>query len=66
MSGARLSGSTPLPLSTELPVLASVDWAAAALSVLALAEVFRLKLGMTTVLGGAAALGLALHPSGLS
>jgi len=54
------------PLSMELPVLASVDWAAAVLSLLALVAVFRLKLGMTTVLGGAAALGLALHLSGLS
>ncbi|MDP3342324.1 chromate efflux transporter [Frigidibacter sp.] len=54
------------PLSMELPVLASVDWAAAALSVLALVAVFRLKLGMTTVLGGAAALGLALHLASLA
>ncbi|HBD91945.1 MAG: chromate transporter [Rhodobacteraceae bacterium GWE1_64_9] len=48
-------------LSLELPVLASIDWVAAALSVLALFAVFRLKLGMATVLGGAAVLGLALH-----
>jgi len=54
------------PLSMELPVLASVDWAAAALSVLALVAVFRLKLGMTMVLGGAAALGLGLHLAGLA
>lgn len=53
------------PLSLELPVLASVDWAAAALSALALVAVFRLQLGMATVLAGAAALGLALHLSGL-
>jgi chromate transporter len=53
------------PLSLELPVLASLDWAAAALSVLALVAVFRLKLGMATVLAGAAALGLALHLAGL-
>ncbi|MDP2087699.1 MAG: chromate transporter, partial [Gemmobacter sp.] len=54
------------PLSLELPVLGSVDWIAAALSVLALVAVFRLKLGMATVLGGAAALGLALHLVGLA
>ena len=53
------------PLSLELPVLASVDWVAAALSVLALIAVFRLKLGMAAVLGGAAALGLGLHLAGL-
>jgi chromate transporter len=53
------------PLSLELPVLASVDGAAAALTVLALIAVFRLKLGMTVVLAGAAGLGLALHLVGL-
>ena len=54
------------PLSLELPVLASIDWVAAGLSVLALFAVFRLKLGMTTALGGAAVLGLALHLVGLA
>ncbi|MDP3261691.1 MAG: chromate efflux transporter [Tabrizicola sp.] len=54
------------PLSLELPVLGSIDWVAAALSVLALIAVFRLKLGMATVLGGAAALGLGLHLVGLA
>ena len=54
------------PLSLELPVLASVDWAAAALSALALVAVFRLRLGIAAVLGGAAALGLALHLAGLA
>lgn len=53
------------PLSLELPVIASIDWAAAILSVLALLAVFRLKLGMATVLSGAAALGVALHLAGL-
>jgi chromate transporter len=52
------------PLSMELPVPGSVDWAAAALTVLALAAVFRLKLGMATVLGGAALAGVALHFAG--
>ncbi|MDQ1850502.1 chromate efflux transporter [Gemmobacter fulvus] len=52
------------PLSLELPVMRSIDWIAAALSALALGAVFRLKLGMATVLGGAAVLGLALHLAG--
>ena len=54
------------PLSLELPVLGSIDWAAAALSALALIAVFRLKLGMATVLGGSALLGLALYALGLT
>lgn len=53
------------PLRLDLPVLASVNLWAAGLSVLALLAVFRLKLGMTTVLGGAALAGLALHLAGL-
>ena len=53
------------PLSLELPVLTSIDWAAATLSALALVAVFRLHLGMVTVLGGAAMLGLVLHLVGL-
>ncbi|MDQ1902760.1 chromate efflux transporter [Paracoccus sp. WLY502] len=52
------------PLSVELPVLGSIDWIAAGLSVLALVAVFRLKLGMTTVLAGAAGLGLLLYAVG--
>ncbi|MBP0485164.1 chromate efflux transporter [Sagittula salina] len=54
------------PLSMELPVPGAVDWAAAALTGLALLAVFRLKLGMATVLGGAALLGVALHLAGLA
>jgi chromate transporter len=54
------------PMAPELPVLASVDWAATALSALALVAVFRLKLGMVPVLAGAAGLGLALHLAGLA
>jgi chromate transporter len=53
------------PLSLELPVLGATDWAAAALSALALVAVFRLQLGMAAVLGGAAILGLALHLLGV-
>ena len=53
------------PLSMELPVPGSIDWIAAVLSVLALVAVFRLKLGMTTVLAGAAGLGVCLHAVGV-
>ena len=49
----------------ELPVLGSINWIAALLSVLALIAVFRLKLGMVTVLGGAAAAGVVLYLAGL-
>ena len=49
----------------ELPVPGSIDWIAAVLSVLALVAVFRLKLGMTTVLAGAAGLGVCLHAVGV-
>lgn len=52
------------PLSLDLPVLGSIDWAAAGLSVLAIIAVFQLKLGMATVLGGAAVLGIAIHVAG--
>ena len=54
------------PLSLELPVWGSIDPAAAALSALALYAVFRLKLGMATVLAGSALLGLGLHLAGLA
>ncbi len=52
-------------LRLELPVLTSVDPAAALLSAAALFAVFRLRLGMLTVLGGAAAVGVLLHLAGL-
>jgi len=53
------------PLSMELPVLGSIDWIAAGLSALALVAVFRLRLGMTTVLTGAAVLGIGLYAAGV-
>ncbi len=59
----RIKGGPP---SLELPVLATLDWTVAALSILALVAVFRLKFGMATVLTGVAALGLALHLVGLA
>ncbi|WBU62280.1 chromate efflux transporter [Paracoccus albus] len=54
------------PLSLELPKLASINWAAAALTVLAVVAVFRLKLGMTTVLAASAAAGVLLYLAGLT
>lgn len=54
------------PLSMELPVLSSINWAAAALSALAVFAVFRLKLSMTTVLAAAAAAGVLLYALGLA
>jgi chromate transporter len=53
------------PLSVELPVLATIDWTAAALTALALVAVFRLRLGLAAVLGGAAAIGALLGVFGL-
>ncbi|MDA1090354.1 MAG: chromate efflux transporter [Proteobacteria bacterium] len=47
------------------PDLASLDPASAALSAAAMLAVFRFKIGMITLLGAAAALGLALHGVGM-
>ncbi|MCB1389741.1 MAG: chromate efflux transporter [Rhodobacteraceae bacterium] len=54
------------PLSVNLPVLGSIDGAAAVLSALFLVAVFRLRWGMVPVLGGAAALGIALRLADLA
>lgn len=51
-------------LHVELPVLSSLDPAAATLSVLALIGVFMLRMGMTALLASAACLGLLLHLAG--
>ncbi|MBL4926543.1 chromate efflux transporter [Fuscibacter oryzae] len=53
------------PFRLELPVWSSINWAAAGLSALALLAVFRLRLPMTAVMAGSAALGLLLHLAGL-
>jgi chromate transporter len=63
---AEVMRVTAGPLSLELPVWGSINWVAAGLSALALFAVFQLKLGMVTVLGGAAALGLGLHLLGFA
>ena len=52
------------PVSTSVPVLETLDGWAMALSALAILAVFRLKLGIGLVLGGAALAGLGLHMAG--
>ncbi|MBC9245310.1 chromate efflux transporter [Paracoccus sp. 11-3] len=54
------------PFSMELPVLSSLNWAAAILSALAIFALFRLKLGMTTVLAATAIAGMALYLAGFA
>ena len=54
------------PIRLDLPVVGSIDWAAAALVALALVAVFRLRLGIVTVLAGAAATGIAINLLGLT
>lgn len=54
------------PLSLELPVPGSIDWMAAVLATLALIAVFRLKLGIGPVLGGAALAGMGLYLLGMT
>lgn len=51
-------------LALDLPVMASLDWWAAALSAGALVAVFGLHAGVMTVLAGAAAAGMAMHLAG--
>ncbi len=53
-------------LSMDLPVWSSIDWVAAVLSVLAILAVFRLRLGMATVLAAAAAAGMLLYLMGVA
>jgi chromate transporter len=53
------------PLSFDRPVLASIDIPALVLSIAAATAIFRLKLGMLTVLAGSCAAGLALRLVGV-
>jgi chromate transporter len=52
------------PFRFDMPVLASVDPWALAISVAAIFAMFRLKVGIFTTLGGASAIGVALHLAG--
>ncbi|NPD15136.1 chromate efflux transporter [Xinfangfangia sp. D13-10-4-6] len=54
------------PLSLELPVLGSIDWMAAGLSIVCLGAVFCLNVSMVKVLAGAALAGLAFHLVGMA
>ena len=56
---------TGFGMHVDLPIPETVNPAAAALVVVALLAVFRFKLGILTVLGGSAALGVVLYASGL-
>ncbi len=55
---------TGLGMRLDVPVAATLDPAAAALTVFALIAVFRLRLGIVSVLGGSAAIGVALYGVG--
>jgi chromate transporter len=52
------------PFRFDMPVLASVDPWALAISAIAIVAMFRLKVGIFTTLGGASAIGIALHVTG--
>jgi len=53
------------PIHFDMPVLASVDLWALAISVAAIVAMFRLKIGIFTTLGGASAAGVALYLAGV-
>jgi chromate transporter len=53
------------PLSMEVPVLSSVDWASLVLTLLAILAIFRLKMSVMTVLLGSAVLGMAWTLAGM-
>ncbi len=55
---AEVRSAAAGPLRFELPVLASVNWPALALTALAVIAIFRLKVGPMIVLAGCAAAGL--------
>ncbi|MFC0200118.1 chromate efflux transporter [Paracoccus rhizosphaerae] len=54
------------PLRIELPIMGSVDLAAAALSAVALVAALRLRVGMAPLLAGSGLAGMALHLSGMT
>ncbi|MEO6092716.1 MAG: chromate efflux transporter [Novosphingobium sp.] len=53
------------PVHFDMPVLASIDPWAMAISVAAIIAMFRLRVGIFTTLGGASAAGVALHLVGV-
>lgn len=58
-------GYSGFGLSVDLPVLASINWVAVALFVLAALALFRFKLGTATVIGLSAAAGCGLYLLGI-
>jgi chromate transporter len=52
------------PFHFDMPVFASVDPWALAIAAAAILAMFRLKIGIFTTLGGASAIGVALHLAG--
>ncbi len=52
-------------LSFDMPVPSSIDWAALVLAVAAATAIFRLNMGMLTVLGGSCAAGVLLRLAGI-
>ncbi len=52
-------------LSFDMPVASSLDWAALLLAVAAATAIFRLNMGMLSVLGGCCAIGVLLRLAGL-
>jgi chromate transporter len=53
------------PLHFDMPMLASVDLLALAISAAAIIAMFRMKVGIFATLGGASAAGIALHFAGV-
>ena len=53
------------PVHFDMPVMASIDLWALAISVAAIIAMFRLKIGIFTTLGGASAAGVALYLAGI-
>jgi chromate transporter len=54
------------PLNVSIPVLASIDWAALGLMLMAALLLFRLKAGLLTTIGATALVGVALYLIGIA
>ena len=63
---AEVGEFTGYGMELDVPVLETLDPAAAALTLAALIALFRLRLGLLTVLAGSAAAGIGLHLLGLA
>lgn len=56
----QLRSAASVGFGTEVPVLSSIDWRAALLSVAAMIAMLKLKIGMLPTLAGSALAGLVL------